>query len=375
MNTVTIPGFHNSNDWHGLFTGRAIELLQIQDALTRNRLAAINGPFGSGKTMLALMAAETLKPKFPGGISIRVADPDADFSSLLAAAFPVKPHQPALLILDEFEHLTRKQDSSVLSILADHPWLSMLIVGTTSPRINGLHQISLSGFSRAEAMDFAQRVTARLGGSVSSSDLSLLIEATLGLPRLLAVTLGLVIEQGKPVGEVVQQLCNFSRAGLVGVDGKPLNSPASSRRLIIDDVRSVNCRLLEMAKADPRLMRSMSPREFEELVAELLSRQGYEVELTPPTKDGGFDMFAAHKNTLGKFLFLVECKRYSETKRVGVEIVRSLHGVVQQHQATAGIIATTSFFTTGAADFQRKIEHQMSLRNYLDIQTWLSDVM
>jgi restriction system protein len=140
-------------------------------------------------------------------------------------------------------------------------------------------------------------------------------------------------------------------------------------------VRSINSSLLEMAKADPAAMRNMASREFEELIAELLSRQGFYVELTPPTKDGGFDIFAAQHTDLGKFLFLGECKRYSETNRVGAEIVRALHGVVQQHKATAGIIATTSFFTSGAASFQRTVEHQMSLRDYIDIQNWISKVM
>jgi restriction system protein len=122
-------------------------------------------------------------------------------------------------------------------------------------------------------------------------------------------------------------------------------------------------------------MRRLTSREFEELVAELLSRHGYEVQLTPPTKDGGFDMFAAQKTALGRFLFLVEAKRYDESNRVGVEIVRALHGVVQERQASAGIVATTSFFTSSAEAFRRKVEYQMSLRDYLDVRTWLDTVI
>jgi HJR/Mrr/RecB family endonuclease len=34
-------------------------------------------------------------------------------------------------------------------------------------------------------------------------------------------------------------------------------------------------------------MREMRPRDFEKLIAELLSRAGYETELTPASNDGG----------------------------------------------------------------------------------------
>ena len=115
----------------------------------------------------------------------------------------------------------------------------------------------------------------------------------------------------------------------------------------------------------------MTSRKFEELVAELLSRKGFKVELTPPSKDGGFDMYAAKSDTLGRFLFLVECKRYSQTNKVGVNIVRALHGVVQDKKANAGVVVTTSFFTAGAKEFQDRHKFQLHLHDYLELRRWL----
>ena len=46
----------------------------------------------------------------------------------------------------------------------------------------------------------------------------------------------------------------------------------------------------------------MSPRGFEELVAEMLSRLGYEVTLTPASRDGGKDIYAARRDHLGTFV-------------------------------------------------------------------------
>ena len=132
---------------------------------------------------------------------------------------------------------------------------------------------------------------------------------------------------------------------------------------------------LRKLHANPRLLYELTPRGFEELVAELLGRLDYEVTLTPASKDGGKDIYAAKKDHLGTFLYVVECKKYAPDRPVGVGLVRQLNGVVQAEQATAGILATTSFFTKGAKEFQDTISFQLSLKDYLGIQDWLEDVL
>jgi restriction system protein len=68
---------------------------------------------------------------------------------------------------------------------------------------------------------------------------------------------------------------------------------------------------------------------------------------------------------------LVECKKYAPKHKVGVQIVRALHGVVQQKRATAGLVATTSYFTRGAKEFRQELAHQMQLADYVELQNWL----
>src|ERR1043165_2330859 len=92
---------------------------------------------------------------------------------------------------------------------------------------------------------------------------------------------------------------NFDHKGIVGVDGKPLRSDSPERSQIITDVRILNTDILNQVRHRPETLRGLPPRKFEELVAELLSRLDYEVTLTPASKDGGFDMFAAKKDGLG----------------------------------------------------------------------------
>ncbi|HEY8730571.1 MAG TPA: restriction endonuclease, partial [Candidatus Limnocylindria bacterium] len=86
----------------------------------------------------------------------------------------------------------------------------------------------------------------------------------------------------------------------------------------------------------------------------------------------GKDLYAAKRDDLGSFLYVVEAKRYSPSESVGVRFVRSLYGVVQQERATAGLLITTSYFTQDARRFQETVEHQISLRDYAALVGWLS---
>jgi hypothetical protein len=165
---------------------------------------------------------------------------------------------------------------------------------------------------------------------------------------------------------------DFRQSGILGPDGEQLSEPQSKR--IISDVSRVNTLLLERLYREPKLLYDISSRSFEELVAEILIRLGWDVELTRPWRDGGFDMFAAKKNSLGTLLYLVECKRYTPPNKVGVEVVRSLHGVVQSKQATAGAVVTTSFFTAGAQEFQKENKFKLALHDYCRLRQWIDDV-
>jgi Restriction endonuclease len=90
----------------------------------------------------------------------------------------------------------------------------------------------------------------------------------------------------------------------------------------------------------------LSPRKFEELVADVFKNSGYTVELTPQTKDGGVDIFILKGSDIENII--VECKRYSEKRKVGVSVVRSMLGVQLLRNSKEAKIVTTSGFTLGA---------------------------
>lgn len=88
----------------------------------------------------------------------------------------------------------------------------------------------------------------------------------------------------------------------------------------------------------------MDWRDFEFLVAKILSDQGHHVEVTRGSQDGGVDVFA--KSPKGE-IFVVQCKHW-QSSNVGVAAVREIVGAIKLHQANKAIIATSGGFTKGA---------------------------
>lgn len=115
-------------------------------------------------------------------------------------------------------------------------------------------------------------------------------------------------------------------------------------------------------------------RKFEELIAHIFSLHGFSVELTKRTRDGGRDIIAIRSDLEINSKYLIECKRYSLERPIGVELVRALYGVQMQEGANKSVLATTSRFTADAKKFasmQNTTEWGMDLKDINDIQRWV----
>ncbi|HKP37982.1 MAG TPA: restriction endonuclease [Pyrinomonadaceae bacterium] len=129
--------------------------------------------------------------------------------------------------------------------------------------------------------------------------------------------------------------------------------------------------LIEKLKQQPDDIFRISPRQFEEVIADLLADMGMEVELTPATRDGGKDILAYMKTEIGKFLCLVEAKQHNRNRPVGVGLVRALFGKLKDHSATSAMLVTTSRFARPAKEFQERHKYQLSLKDYGDVASWI----
>lgn len=117
-------------------------------------------------------------------------------------------------------------------------------------------------------------------------------------------------------------------------------------------------------------------RMFEEIVAEIFRKFGYEIELTKRTRDGGKDIIALRKS--GDEVterLIIECKHWQS--KIDVKPIRNLIGVaVTQDELPTGIIlATTSTFTKDAKDLKINptISIKLDLKDYNDVLNWIGD--
>ena len=137
--------------------------------------------------------------------------------------------------------------------------------------------------------------------------------------------------------------------------------------LIID----VNKELMSYLAKHPHKLYDLSPRKFEELVAEILKDFGFDVTLTPSTRDGGKDILAYMRNQITSCLMFVECKKWKPEQRVGIEVVQRMYAVQQVNNANKSMIVTTSFFSKPAIVESKRYEYMMDLKDYDDLTSWM----
>jgi len=133
---------------------------------------------------------------------------------------------------------------------------------------------------------------------------------------------------------------------------------------VVNKVIILNDSFLKRARNDPEIMYKLKPHEFEEMVCDLLEKNGLQVELTQRTHDGGKDIIAVQKSFAGNFPIYVECKRHAKDKPVSVSLIRELYGVMGDDDISAGLIVTTSYFSPKAIEFRNRHERRINLMDY-----------
>jgi HJR/Mrr/RecB family endonuclease len=118
----------------------------------------------------------------------------------------------------------------------------------------------------------------------------------------------------------------------------------------------------------------LDPYVFEEVVAELLSRMGYEIRLTPRSGDAGRDVIAAIGTPAARLLMLVECKKYAAHRRVGIEPVTRFWSRLFDDHANMAMVVTTSTFQPVAQRFAVSRGYQVSLKDGNDFIGWIRSI-
>ena len=358
-----------------MFVGREAELRELEGALlgSKGRSALIIGPFGVGKTSLARQFIERHRKDFLGGVAIlnarRSKAPSEVLRQIRERLSEVDLRASQLLVLDEIDSYGRRDAGPLLQLIKEtYPEISIL--GTAVAQVPGFDlDLRLGDLTRDELESLWMSPPLQL----PAEELYKLYDRVGGNPRRARVALQLLHAGQASIADFDKYLTPFNAPGILGPDGNPIRRGSAEEVRLISGAVTVTDDLLERLRKDPDGMDSLTPRQFEQVVAEILSRQGYEVYLTPASKDGGKDIYVAKKTSLGSFLYLVECKKYARNRPVGVELIRQLYGVVEQERATAGILATTSTFTKGARQYSETVRYRLKLKDYMELHRWITE--
>jgi restriction system protein len=121
-----------------------------------------------------------------------------------------------------------------------------------------------------------------------------------------------------------------------------------------------------------KLLSDLGWRAFEEVVAGILEREGWHVDLTRSSKDGGVDIYTSRDDeTIGKVRAIWQAKKYKESNKVGLSEVRELSGVLERSGSTKGVLVTTSHLTRGALEWVKQDIYRLSYKDKEQIEDWV----
>jgi hypothetical protein len=125
-----------------------------------------------------------------------------------------------------------------------------------------------------------------------------------------------------------------------------------------------------------RLLSEIPWRKFEELIGALLEAEGWRVDVTQPSKDGGIDVVAVKNDKiLGAIKSVWQAKRYGPKRIVRLNEVRELSAVVDMQRATKGVIVTTSRLTKNAIDWIRRDNFRLGYKDAREVESWIRTVV
>ncbi len=313
--------------------------------------ALLIGPIGSGRTALAHVIAREM------GVSLHSTNGDAIERATDLAAIVNNLEEGDVLLIENFGRLRRPAAQRLESAmrefefhivvgeglgaramkLAVNPFALLGCVtreAECDSRLRGAFDMVLNfrPYSQDEMQTIIERAASQLGISLEGETIALIARASDGNP-------------GKAV--------NITRRLLTHGDTKRLTHIQASELLHLLGVPVGNAEW--SAGAVPELA-SLTPVDFERLIADLLRQMGFVAETTRATGDGGIDVEAVLEKPIVGGRYLFQCKRYAPDNPVGSAAVREFYGaLIADRHAVKGVFITTSTFTPQAREFAQKL--------------------
>jgi restriction system protein len=354
------------------FIGREMELREmgrlVDGKSFHDIVIKIVGPAGSGKTALARHFVRQHEGLFESAwINLRDSSisPEIFVRSFLDERDKSRRRRRAetykrlLVVLDGVDEVKAPPlDQWVRTLMNLKATGGIVITSRNVIPLPG-HDIYLGPLDEAEAKIFLAH---RLKQPYTADQLAEMAKLAAGNP--LALSLFGTLGNAHSVPDLLR-----------GLNGKSYELNAQQGRQIIQAVGpqliTFSGTLIERLKLRPDALYEITPRQFEEVIADIFDGFGWEVKLTQATRDGGRDILA-HVNTgTLKMLCLIEAKKHRKDRPVGVQLVRNLYGTFCDEQANSAMLVTTSYFSPEAKKLQERHKYQLSLKDYADVVDWI----
>jgi len=173
----------------------------------------------------------------------------------------------------------------------------------------------------------------------------------------------------------IELLGNATKIASITLNGLIVPDRQTSEGTLIKSYAGVWIEIAQRLGEDWTLAFQLNDRQWEEMLAGAMSKEGYEVTLTPRSGDHGRDVIAV-KHGIGCIRILGSMKAYAPNRLVDRAHVHEMLGVITaEANVSKGIIATTSDFAPrieDAPNIKNVIPHRLELINGLQLQEWLT---
>lgn len=356
---------HEFNDT--FFFGREKEYDILRNSIIekKDKIVAISGDYGIGKSSLCAYFLNRQKAYLKDYVQI--------INFLSCNEFPEINKETILVVIEDLSSDSLEESVRVNDFIKCYSDKQFLLIGQRGDilkKYNPSTYIHLNPLSQSQSDKFLKTI---FKNNFTSEELLNLSQLANGQPLLLRLISHYLSEDNYNVDNVIKLINeNFQYYTQLKGNRKILFENTPEFYQLQNDIKVVNGNILEKIKLNPNDIFNLTSRQFEEMIAELMIKRGYSVDLTKSTKDGGKDLIIASHDDIGNFIYYVECKKYSPDRHIGVNLVRELVGTINADRVTAGIMITSSYYSPDAIHFSEKFRHQISLIDYIKLKEWIN---